>query len=935
MTNSISHQSTPYFPLTSLYSPESIMKVCHYNINSAIKYKRELLTTFPDVDIFSLNETRLPSSTTHFSIPGYTLYRHDRLHKTGGGVLLAFRNSLQSNHVYTGIIEHNEIVIVELKLKNNERLLLASVYCPPEYSLSKKALDKIVNLHHRHLILGDLNAKHVERGCRSTNKSGRILDEWILDNHMEIIGGALSTFEKGNYHEKLDWVASDTQTALLANNYTVHPQLGETLSGHLPLTFELILKPDGREAECARQQFVFAKANWKLYSITLNQRLRQRPAKEVESVDDLIDYNSFITKCIVEATELAVPTPDQCKRPYQIRPSAVTLRLIKEKHRLYRQMRKNKGNSIIRAEFQRSRRLVRNSLSNDSSDSFKKLLSILSAPKMNSQRVWSTINRFQGKRISREIKHELKFQGEVASFDNEKVELFRKYFQEIYERQPHTSKEHFDTDEAVEALIEENRPNEKHEFPQISAKELKFVLDNLGNTAIGHDCVHNKCLKRYTRLLVAHLLALYNSSFALGYVPSAWKLAHIILIHKPDKDPQEPSSYRPISLLSCVGKVMERIVKHRLNQHAEENRLLPEYQAGFRQKRSTTDNLLQLKHNIDLALDRNRHAALITFDIKGAFDVVWHQGLLWKLKEMKVPNYLWFWIHLFLLHREAKIEYKASVSSTFLLQRGTPQGSPLSPLLYILFTADSLTTIPTYTHANLFADDTCIWSDSNTITNLRMRLQESVDLFVGWCNRWKLQVQPTKTKLVHFSNHPRRKQKTPLTITIDGQIVPLANEAKYLGVTFDRALKFKTHLKEMKKKTSSRIGLLRYLGRNTEGDSTRTLNNLHKSLVRSITTYASTIFLNCKNYWKIAQIIQNQALRAVLRVPQYTSTRYIHQQLQEMNLFDFCSQASLRYLNNAIQHGNSRILNIIQETVKLKNTTNLPLSPLSTSLTAD
>jgi hypothetical protein len=673
---------------------------------------------------------------------------------------------------------------------------------------------------------------------------------------------------------------------------------------------------------------VFTKANWQLYTITINQRLRQRPAKEVKTANDLIEYNSFITKCIVEATETAVPTPKHYKRLQQIKPSAVTLRLIKEKHRLYRRLMKEKYNSIVRAEFYRSRTLVRNSLSNDSAESFKKLLSSLSAPKMNSQRVWSTVNRFQGKRISREIKHELKFRGETARFDNEKVELFRKYFEETYERQQHTSKEQFDTDEAVEALIEENRLNGKHEFPRITTKELKSVLDNLGNTAVGHDGVHNKCLKRYTKLLVSHLLALYNSSFALGYVPPAWKLAHIILIHKPDKDPQEPSSYRPISLLSCVGKVMERIVKHRLNRYTEKNRLLPEYQAGFRQKRSTIDNLLQLKHNIELSLDRNRHVALITFDIKGAFDAVWHQGLLWKLKEMKIPTYLWCWIHLFLLQREAKIEYKASVSSTFILQRGTPQGSPLSPLLYILFTADSLNTIPTYTHSNLFADDTSIWSDSNTITNLRMRLQESVDIFVGWCKRWKLQVQPTKTKLVHFSNHPRRKLKTPLTITIDGQTVPLANEAKYLGVTFDRALSFKTHLKEMKKKTSSRIGLIRYLARNTEGDTSRSLNNLHKSLVRSITTYASTIFLNCKNYWKTAQIIQNQAIKAALRVPQYTSTRYIHQQLHEPILFDYCSQASIRYLNKAIQHGNSRVLNILQETIKLKNTTNLPLSPL-------
>ena len=136
------------------------MKICHYNINSVLKYKQELLTTFPEVDIFSLNETRLPTPTAHLFFPGYTIYRQDRQDKAGGGVLLALRNTIQSNHVFSDTIEHNEIVTIELKMKSNERLLLASVYCPPQFPLSKKALDKIVGLHHRHLILGDLNAKH-------------------------------------------------------------------------------------------------------------------------------------------------------------------------------------------------------------------------------------------------------------------------------------------------------------------------------------------------------------------------------------------------------------------------------------------------------------------------------------------------------------------------------------------------------------------------------------------------------------------------------------------------------------------------------------------------------------------------------------------------------------------------------------------------------
>ena len=193
--------------------------------------------------------------------------------------------------------------------------------------------------------------------------------------------------------------------------------------------------------------------------------------------------------------------------------------------------------------------------------------------------------------MSREINHELKYQGQKASFDHEKVEIFRQYFADIYKQQTHTEEEHRQTDETVREMIKEKRPAGLLDFPQITEKELKYILDNLGNTAVGHDGVYNKCLKMHTKLLVKHLLALYNSSFALGYVPPDWKIVHIVLIHKPDKGPQEHASYRPINLLSCIGKVME-IVKDRLNKHAEINNLLPEYQAGFRNKKSTVDNIL-------------------------------------------------------------------------------------------------------------------------------------------------------------------------------------------------------------------------------------------------------------------------------------------------------------------------------------------------------
>ncbi|CAF1690555.1 unnamed protein product [Adineta ricciae] len=93
------------------------------------------------------------------------------------------------------------------------------------------------------------------------------------------------------------------------------------------------------------------------------------------------------------------------------------------------------------------------------------------------------------------------------------------------------------------------------------------------------------------------------------------------------------------------------------------------------------------------------------------------------------------------------------------MMSGTPQGSPLSPLLYIMYTADSMNGIPTHTEHGLFADDTALWTSGHTLTSLRSRLQKSIDAFESWCKSWKLKLQPTKTELIHFSLHPRKKYK--------------------------------------------------------------------------------------------------------------------------------------------------------------------------------
>ena len=185
--------------------------------------------------------------------------------------------------------------------------------------------------------------------------------------------------------------------------------------------------------------------------------------------------------------------------------------------------------------------------------------------------------------------------------------------------------------------------------------------------------------------------------------------------------------------------------------------------------------------------------------------------------------------------------------------------------------------IQTHTEHGLFADDTALWTSGNTMTILTSRLQQSIDAFESWCQSWKLKLQPTKTELIHFSLHPRKKYKHPVEVTVGNTIIQPLEHTRYLGVIIDKELKWRSHLDHIETRIAPRISLLRYLSRTAYEPNNKTMINIFKSIVRTNIIYGHPILLTANDkVWKRLQIMQNKALRAALGLPTYTSVEYIH-----------------------------------------------------------
>ncbi|CAF1164905.1 unnamed protein product [Adineta steineri] len=404
-------------------------------------------------------------------------YKDEIFNRFGGGVLLAIRKEISCYEVFSQNIDNNECVAVQISTQSGT-LLICSLYIPPQIKISSRLFDQLLNINNNCLIMGDLNAASTLLGSRKTNSKGIQLQDLLNNTAFSCIDDNITTYERNNYEEKLDWILATRPIIFCINNVNTHMLL-DTVSGHKPLTFDLMIMGDDKPPS-PRIQFSFKLANWSLYRHILNEKLMQWDVnRKIVSTNDIDEYTTFISESIVAAARSAIP--------------------------------------------------------------------------QSSGKVWALIRKYHNKRIKQKITSVLKYEQFEANSDLEKANMFATYFEnDIYTSTPGTSALHIHVSEVVKKInksISTSSINSQS-FQAITPKELKLILKQLPYSAPGPDNVHNRCLRNFTKSLIDHLLNLMNASLRLGYVPSSWKTAFIILLLKPGKDRSQVSSYRPISLLS-------------------------------------------------------------------------------------------------------------------------------------------------------------------------------------------------------------------------------------------------------------------------------------------------------------------------------------------------------------------------------------------------
>ena len=448
---------------------------------------------------------------------------------------------------------------------------------------------------------------------------------------------------------------------------------------------------------------------------------------------------------------------------------------------------------------------------------------------------------------------------------------------------------------------------------------MKIIRNLKVHKAHGHDDISIRMIKICDKTILKPLILLFENSIKSSYYPDIWKKSNIIPVHKKN-DEQLVNNYRPISLLPIFGKIFEKIIFNRIYNFLSEENLLNNNQSGFRPSDSCVNQLLSITHETYETFDCNPTLEVrsVFLDISKAFDKVWHEGLLYKLKSMGISGKLIKLLENYLSNRLQRVVLNGQTSPWRPVLAGVPQGSILGPLLFLIYIND----LPNRLKSNvkLFADDTSLFTivkDKNESANI---LNNDLSLISRWAYGWKILFNPDPKKPAQEVIFSRKKQShSHPIISLNNIPVESASYQKHLGIILDEKLNFKQHIDNAILKINKGMSVIKKLRYSLPRKS---LVTIYKAFLRPLIDYGDIIYDQPQNESVCEKLesVQYKAALAITGAIQGTSREKIYQELGLESLknrrwykrlccmFKIMNEEAPKYLTNMIPKGQQTIV---------------------------
>lgn len=487
--------------------------------------------------------------------------------------------------------------------------------------------------------------------------------------------------------------------------------------------------------------------------------------------------------------------------------------------------------------------------------------------------------------------------GSWARSDLEKGAAFSEHLQNVFK--PHPPEGNVEHERFVQDFL--NAPRATTDtIKKFTKKEVLATIKKKDpRKAPGYDLITNRLLSELPDLAVVFLTSLYNAVTRLRFVPPQWKVAQIIMIPKPNKKPEDPKSYRPISLLPIASKIFESLLLSRIIPLIEDNGLIPDHQFGFRNKHSTVDQIHRLTEKINECFEAKQYCASVFLDISQAFDRVWHEGLLFKIKKAFCADVFEI-IQSFIDKRHFFVQCGDTSTNLCPIQAGVPQGSVLGPILYLIFTSD----LPTSTNivTGTFADDTAILASHEHPETASFLLQKSLDQIAIWLKKWRIKANETKSVNVTFT---LRRGTCPF-VNLNDVEIPCSDHVKYLGLHLDSRLTWKKHIFTKRKQLGLLVRKFYWLIGRTSQLSLESKLILYKAVLKPIWTYGIQLWGTASHSnIEIIQRFQNKMLRIITNAPWFITNEQLHHDLKINTVRQEITHIMGNYKTRITNHPNS------------------------------
>lgn len=818
--------------------------------------------TDKNIQVALITETHL-SPNIKLSIPNYSIIRYDRDEAKGGGVAIVI-----SKHVKYRILPHFNTKLIEaigVEIESNiGNIRLISAYFGRQAKstdnsrqLFKQDLRKLAHTNCKFIIGTDLNARHPSWGNIGSNVNGRILFDDLQLGLYSIHQPFSPTFvsPKGS-SSILDFFLTNLPSGIS------EPQTIQELdSDHFPVAMRVgitsILRPVASRKN-------FHRVNWNRLRTTIdNQVDPDRNINTKEQIDDALEDFVRVVQTTVESNVRTIPV-----RSEVLEIDNFTKLLIGKRNTFIRQFRRT-GDRRIKALVNRLRKIIAKRLVNIKNQKFQQKLAKL---ENNSKPFWKIAKILKTK--PQNVPH-LKINDQTLVTPLEKANAIAKNIVKSHEiGLTMTSPMENTVKQTIETLNNTNSylPEEHN----VSTEEIRTILKGMRNMkAPGEDGILNIVLKNLGDNSLTLLCNIFNKCLNLSYFPNSWKRSKVIPILKPGKDPTSEKSYRPISLLSSISKIFEKLILSRLDEHIQRNNILMDEQFGFRKGHSTTHQLARVVNKIKRNKEVKYSTAMTLLDVEKAFDNVWHQGLIHKLVRYNFPTYLVKILQDYLTNRNFRVFLQGVYSIQCNIKAGVPQGSILGPVLYSVFTSD----IPPLQEGelSLFADDSAIQVRGRITNAITKKMQRCLDSFLEYTNTWKIKINAIKTQIILFPLSQSPKHKPNSKIVIEGNAIEWSPHVKYLGLTTDEKLLFSTHVNNTRTKCLILLNRLYPLINKTSKLSLTNKLAVYKQIVLPVLDYAAPIWDMCaKSHKNKLQIIQNRFLKLILGLDRNARTTVVH-----------------------------------------------------------